>query len=359
MPKRLLRKFLLGVVGAVVIAVGITQFTTTKATTTFSYAVTELAGLGGNQAVPYDINNSGQIVGYSYPPNTGTGSVQMRAVLWNDGVLTDLGLGTSSLSRTYASAINEAGQVACNKDPGSHVSGKCPYLWDNGNVIYIGQCGGTSYVSGINNAGQVAGTEICGFPFIWQDGLTTTLSTFGSAGQSSQALGINDRGQVVGFAGTNTDNKSHAVLWQNGMIIDLGTLQGDTSSVASSINKAGNIVGSSYTSSGSPHAVLWKNRQITDLGLLDGNATTATGINNQGTVVGYSLATNNYGYKAPLHAFVWRKGIMRNLNSLLPANSGWELTTANAINERGQIVGTGRKDGKTKPFLLTPVLTTN
>jgi probable HAF family extracellular repeat protein len=50
---------------------------------------------------------------------------------------------------------------------------------------------------------------------------------------------------------------------------------------------------------------------------------------------------------------------MTDLNSLLPANSGWELTTANAINEQGQIVGSGKKDGQTKAFLLTPVVTTN
>jgi probable HAF family extracellular repeat protein len=50
---------------------------------------------------------------------------------------------------------------------------------------------------------------------------------------------------------------------------------------------------------------------------------------------------------------------MRDLNSLLPANSGWELTAAYGINDRGQIVGKGKKDGQTKAYLLTPIWITN
>jgi uncharacterized membrane protein len=64
MPKRLFRKFLLLLVGALVIALGITLFTTTQATTTFYYAVTDLGSLSA-ESLAYDINDSGQVVGYS------------------------------------------------------------------------------------------------------------------------------------------------------------------------------------------------------------------------------------------------------------------------------------------------------
>jgi probable HAF family extracellular repeat protein len=49
---------------------------------------------------------------------------------------------------------------------------------------------------------------------------------------------------------------------------------------------------------------------------------------------------------------------MADLNSLIPAGSGWVLTGANAINNRGQIVGSGVLNGQTQAFLLTPATTT-
>jgi probable HAF family extracellular repeat protein len=45
---------------------------------------------------------------------------------------------------------------------------------------------------------------------------------------------------------------------------------------------------------------------------------------------------------------------MRDLNNLLPPNSGWELTQALGINDKGQIVGYGTHDGQIRAFLLTP-----
>jgi probable HAF family extracellular repeat protein len=348
MSQRLCRKFILVLLGALAIAVGITFFNTTHATTTFYYAVTELESLSTKESGAYGINNSGQVVGYSYPSGG-----PMHAVLWDNDALIDVSRG-GPFPLNYASAINKTGQVVCNLSPTSHVSGRCPYLWQDGNITYIGECGGSSYVNAINNAGQVAGSSV-NSPFVWQDGVMTPLTTLGSNNHYSGALGINDRGQVVGFAATKSDNQSHAVLWQNNTIEDLGTLPGGSYSQASSINELGKVVGWSNTSSGSTHAVFWQKRQIKDLGTFDGNDTKATAINNRGTVVGYSFNS----YDTPIHAFVGRNGRMRDLNSLLPANSGWELTAAYGINDRGQIVGKGKKDGQTKAYLLTPTWVTN
>ncbi len=52
---------------------------------------------------------------------------------------------------------------------------------------------------------------------------------------------------------------------------------------------------------------------------------------------------------------LWRNGIMTNLNNLLPAGTGWELGAAYGINNKGQIVGTGKFKGQDTAFLLTPV----
>jgi probable HAF family extracellular repeat protein len=47
--------------------------------------------------------------------------------------------------------------------------------------------------------------------------------------------------------------------------------------------------------------------------------------------------------------------VMQDLNSLIPADSGWNLQEAKAINDNGYIVGVGfNKDGQQHAFLLIP-----
>jgi hypothetical protein len=43
------------------------------------------------------------------------------------------------------------------------------------------------------------------------------------------------------------------------------------------------------------------------------------------------------------------------LNSFIPADSGWWLTTAAAINDKGQIVGQGVFGGKVLAYRLDPI----
>jgi len=46
---------------------------------------------------------------------------------------------------------------------------------------------------------------------------------------------------------------------------------------------------------------------------------------------------------------------MVDLNTLIPANSGWTLTEAHGINNLGQIAGSGAINREGHAFLLTPV----
>ena len=56
------------------------------------------------------------------------------------------------------------------------------------------------------------------------------------------------------------------------------------------------------------------------------------------------------------HAFVYTGGSLADLNDLLAPGHGWEyLTSADAINDNGQIVGYGRIGGQFRAFLMTPV----
>jgi probable HAF family extracellular repeat protein len=177
----------------------------------------------------------------------------------------------------------------------------------------------------------------------------TDLGTLG--GTWSYALGINASGQIVGDSWINTTDSSpyHGYLYSGGVMTDLGTLPYGSDSQANGINASGQVVGSSYTLVG-PHAFLYSGGVMTDLGTLPGDGQGySKGINASGQVVGYSVSKDGSLYRA----FLYSGGAMIDLNSLLPANSGWfRLTEAYAINDFGQIAGSGIVNGATHAFLL-------
>jgi probable HAF family extracellular repeat protein len=80
---------------------------------------------------------------------------------------------------------------------------------------------------------------------------------------------------------------------------------------------------------------------------LGGNYSSPSAINNLGQVVGDAGLANGDS-----HAFLWQKGQMVDLNTLLPSNSGWELFSAEFINDSGRIVGTGLHNGTNQWFVM-------
>ena len=137
-------------------------------------------------------------------------------------------------------------------------------------------------------------------------------------------------------------------------MINLGTLAGGVTSIANAINLSGVIVGQSdgSTTGGNWHAVKWDTaRKIHDLGTpLGGTYSVAFAVNDFNVIVGYGNLSNN----AP-HAMIWGNTTGKHdLNSLIPAGTGWVLINANAINKLGQITGYGTIKGYNHAFLLTP-----
>jgi probable HAF family extracellular repeat protein len=100
----------------------------------------------------------------------------------------------------------------------------------------------------------------------------TDLGTLG--GTTGFAEWLNDAGTVVGSASNKGDQALLAFLWEKSAIKDLGTLAGNACSAADAINSSGQIVGGSgffdapfFPACTDPveHAVLWENGQILDL----------------------------------------------------------------------------------------------
>jgi probable HAF family extracellular repeat protein len=169
----------------------------------------------------------------------------------------------------------------------------------------------------------------------------------------SGAHNINDLGEVVGYcAAAGAPNRGFHWTSAAGMQ-PLAPLPGGLSSDAVGINGLAQIVGAADSGDpDKPHAVLWAKAGIVqDLGVLPGGTwSSAFAINASATVVGNGNCTSSGA-----HAFVWtaRSGI-QDLNALIPANSGWVLQSALAINDAGEIVGVGTVNGNQHGFLLKP-----
>jgi probable HAF family extracellular repeat protein len=86
-----------------------------------------------------------------------------------------------------------------------------------------------------------------------------------------------------------------------------------------------------------------------DLGVLPGDlASLAVSINNLGQVLGSS------GGPSGSSSFLYSNGVMKNLNSLIDPNSGWNIVQGNEINNRGQILALGQNSQGLDYLLLTP-----
>jgi probable HAF family extracellular repeat protein len=238
---------------------------------------------------------------------------------------------------SYATGINVQGKIiGNNRTYGDYLYG---FLWTRNSGLNWMVWNYQNRANDINNAGQIAGETgplyllLIGHGALSTNGVVADLGTLSGSDPSdpnfwhhcSAANGVNDRGQVVGWSNTGSapqifclaDN-IHAVLWSNTKKIkiqDLGTLPGDTASLAMKINLLGQIIGNSGTASVDENGVV----QVTG------------------------------------RPFVWssRTG-MRDLNTLIRTNSGWVLHSVSDINVWGQIVGTGTLNGETHGFLLTP-----
>ncbi len=206
-------------------------------------------------------------------------------------------------------------------------------------------------ISAFNNQQQIVGAYNAPYPyhemaFCYANGVLANLGTLG--GSLSQAQGINSQGQIVGHASTDIGvGLTHAFLYVNNTLIDLGTAVGPNGeSAAYAINEKGQIVGNSESSySGGMAALFWEGK-ITLLGSLigDSGASVAYSINNNDTdsstgipdIVGASTYSNNSNF---YHAFlIYSNGTMKDIGrEVCPEYDN--ISYAIEINDSRKIIG--------------------
>lgn len=330
------------------------------------YSITDLGSFVNypnypNFTIGTKINDVGQVIVESYQNNK---LPTQQFFLWSKGNLTDLTgfnhLGINGIPSLggYVSDINNTGQLVGSW---GEIGGKLHALLGNQNTITdLGSFNGITgdnLANGINDLGQVVGvttiTKEIGqsqsitqyFGWLWENGIKTGLNSPNNP--SFYPLKINNLGQILGLSyGQPFDNfRPDAVILTPNKVIKLPVLN------PNDINNIGQVVGSSEK-----EAVLWSDSHVFGLGFLGSGSnvntySVARSINDLGQVVGLSTISQI----SPLtHAFLW-DGQLEDINNLIASDSGWELTDALDINNKGQIVGIGRLNGQSKAYLLTPL----
>jgi probable HAF family extracellular repeat protein len=330
---------------------------------------------GGTSSAAFWISSNGIIAGNAQngeedPFVSGLG--QSRAVLWKSGKIIDLGTLEGGYESTIASVNSKGQAVGFSMNtvpddfslvaPGFYPTQTRAFLWRHGVMEDLGTLGGDDAIANvINERGQIVGNSYTNTtpnattglptldPFLWENGKMIDLGTLG--GTIGAPAAFNNHGEVVGQSNLAGDVYSHAFLWtkQHGMQ-DLGTLGGNTG-VVNWINDAGDIVGKTdLPGSLSPqdhHAVLWRHGHQIDLGALPGETNSnAYNVNSRGAVVGTSEDRAHMLIGVGEHAFLWEgNGPMVDLNTLIQPGASLQLTYAVAINDRGEIAGFGVPPG--------------
>jgi probable HAF family extracellular repeat protein len=306
------------------------------------YAVRDIGTLGGDVTRPAQVNDRGMITGES---TRHPGDKQGVAFFQWKKKFVGLPQETPGIA-SHGTGVNASGAVAGWEGPPSG-GGLRPFLWTQAGKLVLADSGDAM---AINDDGVVTGTALLSgwHAFSWRDGTMTDLGTVGGFSASSGAA-VNRQGDIAGWVGESSVD-SHAMVVLDGTMIDLGTF-GGAAAQATGINAGRVVCGNFQTHSTAPDAAfVWHDGAVQLIqgpdktGLLE-----AAAISDAGVVVG-TMRTQHVR-----HAFAWRDGVLTDLNdALAPGSEGWTLEEATSINGRGEIVGRGTLDGRTRAFLLTP-----
>ena len=310
----------------------------------------------------YAISQNGAVIG-----TTSSNSGQFLAFRSRPNAAPDLPadyIGTLGGSSSWAQGINSDGQVVGYSTTSSgetHGFRTAPNAAINPATDDLGSLGGPAANGfltngrGINDSGQTTGSSVItngghGFrtaPNAAINPSTDDIPYGGTDPQTAHASGIsiNSAGDVLGAAGDANGYFSAFVAFHDGTITTIPQFAWTLDNHVTGINDQGQVAGNVAET-----LYLWQNGTLT--ALADCKLCEPYGINNKSQVVGFDPYNED-----PPAPFLYT-GNFYYLNNLIPSGSGWVLRTAIAINDQGQIIGSGTLNGAVHLFRLDPVPTT-
>jgi probable HAF family extracellular repeat protein len=304
-------------------------------------AITNLPTPGGQESRSDDINARGQIAGQII---SGFGLNVIRGVVWEKGRPEDLGVPPG-----YAfgpEAMNSSGTVVGSVS----IEGSIPYganfafLWRHGVGHLLGMLPGdsSSFAHAINAAGDVVGVSSTGRLFgehavLWHKEKIVSLGTL-PGDLASEAVGIDAAGRVFGYSLRTVFREDwRPFMWDRGVMTELSGLP--KPGVGLWITRRGDVV--AWTCPDSANKSKAATRRVGVVTWIacpveePGDQVVINDINSSGMAVGTRIYWDDPDGFPIFRPYVWSAG----QSTPLPLLPGDPYGEANAINERGQVVG--------------------
>lgn len=324
------------------------------------------AGIGVVQSEARGINERGEVVGFELLPE-----YKERAIYWNAKTEASFLPELPGDNTTVAVHVADDGTIygesvfvrveQVGHQTRIYWTDKATY-WRNGIVHNLndeisqgGELVDLKFAQDSDASGRIAGFAGLkqGPPFnsngfLFDDGAVTDL------GNLQRPVAMNNKRQIVGYGG----GQDHAWLWDNGQLVDLHNHPniGGVTTRAWGINDQEMIVGEAQFHISKPEEpALWLNRApaplVPEINRPQG---IATAVNEKGVIVGFYADLDQIG--SGFRGFIWKDGVRTDLATLLPPGHGWEQLFPFDVNEKGQIVGGGFKNGVSgRAFIMTPI----
>lgn len=282
---------------------------------------------------------------------------QFAPVRWEDGKVQTLVI-PQGYRNAFAFGVNATGTAIgwanTTLNPVDSLSTKHAFRFLAGKSDDLGTLPGgrNSEAYAISNNGIVVGiSDARGnhrLGFQWTAGHMRTLPPL-PGGRDTAAYGVNNKGFISG-ASSICDIKAkrlhmHAVIWRNGLPMDLHAADDDDDNVAYGLNSQGDAVGR-ITEDDENEAFLYSNRSIHRLGIQG----SAFSINDHQEIVG----TTDAPERGRSSGFLWLNGETFDLNRLLVEPSKARIEAAFSINDDGVILCLARFPEGMHIVLLSP-----
>ncbi len=291
------------------------------------------------------LNEAGDVAGHV------TCNLAQRAFRWTADTGLELIPMPPQTSESRALAINGSKVVGYHVISGDEF-GNLGFVYDfeTDEFTSLGTLpgGDWSEAHAINSAGEIVGfwgNTVRGpspLAFIWRDGEMIDINgDFGTL--KSEANGITDDSVVTGWMGTSTLTDARAFIWDNGKVTELPPLPDGFTSEGCSLNCRGDVAGRGRFFDPELNATVWRafafvNGEPFHIDPLPGfTESIAADINNAQIVVGGS-------FELDIRAFVWKDGVLADLNDLTMPSFNGDMEGAHGINQIGQIIATGHSN---------------
>jgi probable HAF family extracellular repeat protein len=312
-----------------------------------------------------DLNERNEMAGTYTPEGLN------RPILRRDGrivVLPDLVRGGRA-DYAEALALNDRTEVVGVSQSSEFPQQLRAFLWRDGRIRDIGALAGLDAVfpQSINNRGQIAGTAFQAGDtraFFWENGRMRLLPGLLDPADFTAAADLNEGGEVAGSSQSAAGFRG--VLWRDGRVFDLGTLPGSSQSTAQAITNRRQVLMQSGFEGDAPRtrAWIWDRGQQRVLPMLhpdDVSNVVANAINELDQVVGYQDIFVPPPEAPQVVPLLWDGDNVYDLHDLIdeddPLRPFVTLIIPGVINDRGVILAIGndsRQPGSAQ-FILTPV----